>query len=206
MKLLPTFLIALLAAGTLGAQDASQVKVEVKGVKLEQQSTPQIQALNIVDKKWRPKNWLEIEAAFDLKLARDAGGRDGSLDTMEVKYYVGLNQRDDAGKNIVLSGSVRYIDVPADTTSIGLAFVSPQTLKSVLKKDNGGKGDVAAFGVEVLVGGTRVASSGSPWWFDAGSQGLSDKFSFLEGTVLPKSKTPFAPFWGDYDLPVAATP
>jgi hypothetical protein len=88
-----------------------------------------------------------------------------------------------------------------------LAFVSPSTLKRILQKDNGGKGDVVAHGVEVLVGGKRVASgssTGSPWWFDANTQALSDKFAFEDGAVLPKSKTPFAPFWGDYDLPVSA--
>lgn len=207
MKPLKIALTALACiAGWAGAQDASQVKVDVKGVKLEQQQTPQIQALNIVDKKWRPKNWIEIEVAFDLKLAPNAGGRTGSLAAMEVKYYIGLNQKNEEGKNVVLAGGMNYKDVPANTDCFGLAFVSPSTLKRVLQKDNGGKGDVVAYGVEVLVGGTRVASgssTGSPWWFDTAKQGLSDKFAFDEGSVLPKSKTPFAPFWGDYDLPVA---
>jgi hypothetical protein len=199
--------ILVLATPWVGAQDATQVKVEVKGVKVEQQQTPQVQALNIVDKKWKPKNWLEIEVAFDIKLARDAGGRSGSLAAMDVKYFIGLNQKSEDGKNVVLSGTMSYKDVPADTACFGLAFVSPSTLKRILQKDNAGKGDVVAHGVEVLVGGKRVASgssTGSPWWFDANTQGLSDKFAFEDGAVLPKSKTPFAPFWGDYDLPVSA--
>lgn len=199
--------ILVLAAQSVGAQDATQVKVEVKGVKLEQQQTPQVQALNIVDKKWRPKNWLEIEVAFDIKLARDAGGRAGSLGAMEVKYFIGLNQKSEDGKNVVLTGMMNYKDVPADEMCVGLAFVSPSTLKRILQKDNGGKGDVVAYGVEVLVGGKRMglgSSTGSPWWFDATTQALSDKFAFEDNAVMPKSKTPFAPFWGDYDLPVAA--
>lgn len=208
MKLLKAALLVLaVAAPWVGAQDATQVKVEVKGVKMEQQPTPQIQALNIVDKKWRPKNWLEIEVAFDIKLARDAGGRSGSLSAMEVKYFIGLNQKSEDGKNMVLTGTMSYKDVPADTACFGLAFVSPSTMKRILQKENGGKGDVVAYGVEVLVGGKRLASgssTGSPWWFDTASQGLSDKFAFEDGAVLSKSKTPFAPFWGDYDLPVAA--
>jgi hypothetical protein len=207
MKTFQIALLALLSSGLVAqGQDATQVKVNIKGVKLEQQQTPQIQALNIVDKKWRPKNWLEIEAAFDIKLARDAGGRKGTLEAMEVKYYIGLNQNTEEGKPIVLSGSLSYKDVPADVDCFGLAFVSPSTLKRLLLKDNGGKGDVKAHGVDVFVGGARVAfgsSTGSPWWFDAAAQGLSDKLAFQDGTILPKAKTPFAPFWGDYDLPVA---
>jgi len=207
MKLFKIAFVALLSIGAVASgQDATQVKVNIKGVKLDQQQTPQIQAMNVVDKKWRPKNWLEIEAAFDIKLARDAGGRKGSLEAMEVKYYIGLNQTAEDGKPIVLAGSMNYKDVPADENCFGLAFVSPSTLKRILLKDNGGKGDVKAHGVDVFVGGTRVAfgsSTGSPWWFDPAAQGLSDKLSFQEGTVVPKAKTPFAPFWGDYDLPVA---
>jgi hypothetical protein len=188
-------------------QTAEQVQVSVKNVKVDQQQTPQVQAMNLVDKKWRPKNWLEIETAIDLKLARDAGGRKGSLEAMEIRYYIGLNQKSEDGKNVVLSGTVNYKDVPADTTSFGLAFVSPSTLKRILMKDNGGKSDVVAHGVDVFVGGTRVgfgSSTSNPWWWDAGTQCLSDKFSFQDGTVLPKLKTPFAPFWGDYDLPASA--
>jgi hypothetical protein len=207
MKPIQLAFVALLSLGAVASgQDAAQVKVNVKAVKLDQQQTPQVQAMNLVDKKWRPKNWLEIEAAFDIKLARDAGGRKGSLESMEVKYYIGLNQNAEDGKPIVLSGSITYKDVPADVDCFGLAFVSPSTLKRVLLKDNGGKGDVKAHGVDVFVGGTRVAfgsSTGSPWWFDPAAQGLSDKLSFQDATVLPKAKTPFAPFWGDYDLPVS---
>lgn len=186
------------------AQDAAQVKFDLKGIKLEQQQTPQIQATNIVDKKWRPKNWLELEMAFSIKLARDAGGRDGSLAAMDVKYFIGLSQNSAEGKPIVLSGTVSYQNIPAAEDCFALAFVSPSTLKRTLQKDNGGKGDVRAYGVEVSIGGTVVAvqsSTGSPWWVDANKQPDATKFSFEEGGVVGKSKTPFAPFWGDYDVP-----
>lgn len=195
---------AALFSLSAAAQDAAQVKFDLKGIKLEQQQTPQIQATNIVDKKWRPKNWLELEMAFSIKLARDAGGRDGSLAAMDVKYFVGLSQNSAEGKPIVLSGTVSYQNIPAAEDCFALAFVSPSTLKRALQKDNGSKGDVRAYGVEVSIGGTVVAvqsSTGSPWWVDSNKQPDSTKFSFEEGGVVGKSKTPFAPFWGDYDVP-----
>lgn len=198
--------IACVMVAQAQAQDATQVKVEIKGLKLDQQQTPQVQAANIVDKRWRPKNWIEIETVFDIKLARDAGGRAGSLPAMEVKFFVGLNAKNAEGKNIVLTGSLNYKDIPADNSGVALAFIAPSTLKRVLQKDNGGKNDVVAHGVDVLVGGQRVAaqsSTGTPWWEDPATKGPSDKFVFESGAVLPKNKTPFAPFWGDYDLPVA---
>ena len=206
-KALFAIAIAGFAAGNVCAQDSTQVKLDPKGVKIEQQQTPQIQAANIVDKKWRPKNWLEVDAQFDIKLARDVGGRDGSLAGLDVKYYIGLNQNSKDGKPIVLSGTVSYQNVPADEESHTLAFVAPSTLKRVLQKDNGGKGDVKAVGCEFIVGGTTIAvvsSTGTPWWYDPATKAPSDKFSFEDGAVLGKNKTPFAPFWGDYDVPVRA--
>jgi len=206
-KALFAIAIAGFAAGNVCAQDSTQVKLDPKGVKIEQQQTPQIQAANIVDKKWRPKNWLEVDAQFDIKLARDVGGRDGSLAGLDVKYYIGLNQNSKDGKPIVLSGTVSYQNVPADEESHTLAFVAPSTLKRVLQKDNGGKGDVKAVGCEFIVAGTTIAvvsSTGTPWWYDPTTKAPSDKFSFEDGAVLGKNKTPFAPFWGDYDVPVRA--
>lgn len=206
-KALFAIAIAGFTAGNVCAQDSTQVKIDPKGVKIEQQQTPQIQAANIVDKKWRPKNWLELDAQFDIKLARDVGGRDGSLAGLDVKYYIGMNQNSKDGKPIVLSGTVSYQNVPADEESHTLAFVAPSTLKRILQKDNGGKGDVKAYGCEFIVGGTTIAvvsSTGTPWWYDPTTKAPSDKFSFEDGAVLGKNKTPFAPFWGDYDVPVRA--
>ena len=206
MNLWKSLFLAAIVLPSAAFGQAEKVKVDIKGFKLDQQETPQIQATNVVDKRWKPKAWLEMELAMDLKLANDLGGRDGSLPEMQVKYFVGLNQRTAEGKNIVLTGSISYKDVPANETVVAMGFISPSTLKRVLQKDNGGKGDVAAYGCEVLVGGERVAfesSAGGAWWFDPNTQGLPDKFAAEDGGVLPKSKTPFAPFWGDYDLPVS---
>ena len=183
------------------------MKLDPKNIKIEQQQTPQIQATNIVDKKWRPKNWLELDTEFSIKLARDVGGRDGSLAGLDVKYYVGLNQNSKEGKPIVLTGMISYQNVPADEESHTMAFVAPSTLKRVLQKDNGGKGDVKAVGCEFVVGGTPIAfvsSTGTAWWYDPSTKAPSDKFEFEDGAVLGKNKTPFAPFWGDYDVPVRA--
>ncbi|MCB1226070.1 MAG: hypothetical protein KDK99_09700 [Verrucomicrobiales bacterium] len=206
MKLWKCLVLALSLVPAMSWGQADQVKVQIKGLKVGEQQTPQIQASNIVDKRWRPKNWIEIEVPMEIKLARDLGGRDGSLQSLQIKYFVGVNAKTDDGKNVVLTGTINYQDIAADQDNVALAFVSPSTLKRVLQKDNGGKGDVVAYGVEVMVGSERVAfesSTGSPWWFDQATNGLSDRFAPEDGAILPKSKTPFAPFWGDYDLPVA---
>jgi hypothetical protein len=201
------FLALIMASSQLvvSAQNATPVaRIEVRDLKLEVQQTPQLQASNVVDKKWKPKSWLELAMELETKLPRDSGGRDGSLATMEVKYFVGVNQVTKEGKYIVLTGTVVYNNVPAGEANT-LAFISPSTLKRVLLKDNAGKADVKAFGIEVRAGGEVLAvksSTGSPWWVGADKQPL-ETFSYEDGAVLPKSKTPFAPFWGDYDVPAS---
>lgn len=184
------------------APAAQQVRVKIKELKFEQQQTPQIQASNIVDKRWRPKNWIEVDVGLDVDIARDLGGREGSYPGLEIKYFVGVTKTNKDGKTIVLSGQISYVNVPHGE-SHALAFISPSTLKRVLQKENGGKADVGAVGVEVLAGGQVLAfqsSTGTAWWMDPNTKQPLDKFAFEDGGVLGKVETPFAPFWGDYDL------
>jgi hypothetical protein len=89
--------------------------------------------------------------------------------------------------------------------------VTPATLKKVLLKDNGGKADVSAIGIEIHSGGQMLqgayfSSTGNPWWIGGDKLPDSTKFEFQDGAVIPKSKTPFAPLWGDYDLQSKAQP
>ncbi len=195
-------LALMTASGT--AQDAkSQIRIKRVKIAMEQQQTPQIQASNIVDKRWKPKNWIEFDTEFQIDLPRTAGGEDGSFAALEFKYYAGVNAKNKEGKTIVLSGTVTYQNIPAHGDLHALAFISPSTLKRVLLKDNGGKADVAAYGVEIRVNGEVLAfasSNAAAWWMDAATKQLKDSFAFEDGGVLGKDKTPFAPFWGDYDV------
>jgi hypothetical protein len=202
-RILKTVALFALAASLTHGQDSPPAKIEIKDLKLEAQQTPQIQAGNVVDKKWKPKTWLEIAMELAVKLPRDIGGRDGSLAAMEVKYYIALNQTTKEGKTVVVTGTVAYKDIPSGESHT-LAFIAPSTLKRLLQKDNGGKTDVKAFGVEVNVGGALLAgksSTGSQWWLDPQTKAPSDKLAYEDGGVISKAKTPFAPFWGDYDVP-----
>ncbi len=204
-KLLTLLAVSAFAAVSANGQETPAAKIEIKDLKLEAQQTPQIQAANIVDKKWKPKTWLEVSMELEVKLPRDSGGRDGSLAAMEVKYYLALNQTTKEGKAIVLTGSVSYQNIPSGESHT-LAFVAPSVLKRLLQKDNGGKTDVKGFGVEVLVGGALLAgksSTGSQWWLDPKTKAPSEMFAYEDGGVVSKAKTPFAPFWGDYDVPAS---
>jgi hypothetical protein len=189
------------------AQDASQqVKVKVKDTKLEQQMTPDYLPRGVTEKRWRPKQWLELDTELDVDVARDLGGKEGVYPALEIKYFIGVSGKTKEGKAIVLTGSITFENVPASKPgeeNHALAYITPSTLKKALQKDNGGKSDVLAIGLEVHAGGQPIAvysNKGAAWWIDANKQPDSTKFEFQGGAVIPKNKTPFAPLWADYDL------
>jgi len=196
-RLALTIGLSLISFGVCHAQTAApKVKIDIKDAKMESQPTPQIQAANIVDKRWKPKTWLEIDTEFDIKLPQSEGGSEGTFPGVEFKYYLMTNAAKE-GKRIMLQGSISYSNIPAHEKCHALAFVSPATMKRALMKDNGGKADIVGYGIEVLVDGVVAAGKASPngkWWED------TSKFTVIDGAVLGKDKTPFAPFWGDYDV------
>lgn len=199
MKSLLTSLV-LLSLGTAALQaQAPAIKVDVKPLKIGQVDTPQFQAGNVGEKRWRPKTWLEVDMEFDIKLPQALGGRNASQDLLQVNYYVALNATTKDGKRIVIKGTFDYVDVPASETCHALAYVSPASLRRLLQKDNfSAASDVQGWGVEVLVGGTRVAGEssigGGPWWEK------TDLLSIESDVMLSKRETPFSILWGDYDV------
>lgn len=196
------FAFAAVSLGTAGlfGQSAPAVKVDIKAPKISNIQTPQFQAGNVPDKNWRPKDWLEVDMEFDIKLPPAAGGRSGSLPSMTVHYYLGMNGTTSDNRFQVLKGTFEYVDIPASERCHALAFVAPATLRRVLQKDGFTAGsDLKAWGVEVIVDGQRVAgesSTGKTWWED------TTKLSINENVMLAKKDTPFSILWGDYDVGV----
>jgi hypothetical protein len=188
------FLLVLAAQG----QTAPAVKINAKKLKISEIETPQFQASNVGEKRWRPKKWMEVDLEFEVRLPPSEGGRSGSLDSITVNYYIAFVTSKD-GKRDVLKGSFNYVDIPAATTNHALAFISPATLRRILQRDNFvASSDVQGWGYEILVGGERVAGdssiSGGAWWEKA------DALNIMEGDMLMKQETPFAILWGDYDV------
>lgn len=200
MKALCTALasLTLLAIAAQG-QTAPAVKINAKKLKVSEVETPQFQASNVGEKRWRPKKWLELDLEFEIRLPASEGGRSGTLDSMTVNYYLAFNATSKDGKREVLKGSFNYVDIPAGETNHALAFVSPASLRNILQRDGfTAASDIQGWGYEVLVGGERVAGDsslgGGPWWEKA------DALNISEGSLLMKQETPFAILWGDYDV------
>jgi hypothetical protein len=195
------FLAAVAALGMLPAvaQD-STVTVKGKGLKVGGLETPQYQAGGVGDRRWRPKTWLELDLEFEVQLDRTAGGRDASLDSMQVNYYVAFNQKSPDGKTQFLKGTFNYTDIPSHENCHALAFVAPATLRKVLRKDQfTPSSDIQGWGYEILVNGKLVAGDtsipGKKWW-------ESDGVISVDGSMLAKRDTPYSILWGDYDVGV----
>ena len=186
-----------MCAAVVSAQTTKpDIKLSTVEMSVDTQFTPQIQATNVKDKRWRPKQWLEVQVDFKAAIARSLGGREGTYPNIEIRYFLALAGKKSAdGKQVVMSGSISYKDV-ASGENHAMAFITPSSLKRLLEKENGGKADVSLFACEILAGTEVIGgkSTGPGKWWEA-----TDKIAFEE-VVISKEKTPFAPLWGDFDL------
>ncbi len=175
------------------------VKVDFKRATVIEQPTPQFSG-GVKEKRWRPKNWIEMDVEFEIKLPLDAGGNKGSYSGLKMNLYVALQHRNKEGKIEVLTGSYDLVNVPAGETCHLLAYISPATMKSIMQKDLvTASTDISAWGVEFFADNQRIEGKASvgaePWW-----ETKKDSFVFIQDGMLHKSKTPFAILWGDYDV------
>lgn len=209
MKPLSLILASLLLANVLQAQAPATgekmpgVKLRVKNVQVEEQPTPMISATNLKMKRWTPKNWIELDVEFDIKLPEEAGGRKGTYAGMQLNIYVALQHMTKDNKREVLTGTLDLVDIPADEPCHALAYISPSTLKSIFQKDFvTASSDIQGWGVEFVAEGKVIAAKSSvgnkPWWEN------KDAFAMMQGMLLNKMQTPFADVFGDYDVQVKA--
>lgn len=189
------------SAAQVRAQTAPQVKVDIKRVTLQEQPTPDLSPSNVKAKRWRPKNWVEMDVEFDIKLPLDAGGNKGTYGSLQMNVYLALQHSTKDGKRETLTGTFDLQSIPAGEPCHALVYVSPATMKMIFQKDNMTvSSDIQGWGVEVLADGQRIAGDSSlgkdPWW-----ETKKDAFAFIQGLILHKSQTPFAYLWSDYDVP-----
>lgn len=177
------------------------VKIRIKNVQVDEQQTPMLNVTNVKMKRWNPKNWIEFDVEFDIKLPEEAGGRKGTYPAMQMNLYVALQHQSKEGKREVLTGVLDLLEIPADEPCHALAYISPSALKAIFQKDYvTASSDIQGWGVEFVVDGKVIAaksSIGKSAWWDK-----QDAFSMMSGLVLNKMQTPFANVFGDYDVQV----
>ena len=179
---------ALLAPAAI----AQEIKADVSKPVFDDLPSPDVKSGK--EKTFKPKDWLEVEAG--LKLAGTPEQKKvGYINTVTVKWYVGLKNPDGKGA-IKLVKTINHINVPVDEEVFTSVYISPATIKRLTGKDKANKGAVEAVGIEVLVDGVKVGQAAEKakelWWNAPALSDQSEKFPLLN-----KTETPFAMLWYD---------
>lgn len=215
MKTLPALLSAasilvggfLFAPVTASAQapaagvSKKEMLVDVDKVNVEIQKTPQFNVPNVKEKRFTPKDWLEIEVDCKAKLAKDEKDKNKkAYDKVEFKYYAYLSGNPDAKKNRVLTGEVSHINVAIGENVHSVMYISPQAILKITEGKPVNPTMIKAWGVAVFINGEEVGRKTSEqnkeWWKEA-------SLPPQEAAMLDKTKTPFAPLWYDFHLEVS---
>lgn len=162
-------------------------EAQVGGYKIESITpavipTPEYQFRG-TDHRSKPEDWVEIEVKFSAQAE--------FTEELTVKYYVLL-------ANVLLTGSVKHINIAAGRELYSVIYVPPQTLGVLFKGKPLTANDVQNVAVQLEVQGQTVSQESSkkapnPNWFQAMPQ--------IQGKVLNKNLTPFAPlYWDRYEM------
>lgn len=146
-------------------------------------------------KSFKPKDWLEIEAAFTLKMSPEPPSK--TAERILVKWYVAVKHPEKKGAYLLLTKDVTYVNVPLNQEIFTSVYLSPASVTRVTGSDRGGKNAVELVGYEVIVNGktegAETNKSKVGWWNTP-----SDKISRSDTVpLLNKAETPFANMWWD---------
>lgn len=170
--------------------------VDFKDVKVQVQKTPDFTLKGgTTAKPSRQKDWIEIEAEFKTERPKGPDSKADVIGELTFNYYVFLNSSVKEHAR-VLTAQVVHSNVPIDEISRSVVYISPSTIRRITGRPEGNVSLVSMYAVEVTMGGTTVGfftkgAAKGKWWDAAGAPAK-------EPALMAKSKTPFAPLWGDY--------
>ena len=188
---------------TGGINGPATVRVTIDDGKAIMQTTPSFQVNGPVEKKTpHPRKWLEIEVTFKADKAPAEVAKSGpTIDDMEFKYYIVTSVTDPVTKKpIMLTGTVSHVNVTTQDKTHSVMYASPAALEKLTRKSDFNDNDVKAYAIEITSGGQSVAEFARPagtaakkWWREN---------SGIDGILVDKTATPFAPLWSDYHADV----
>lgn len=194
-----------LSAGLQGQALAQQPNTEFQIVSI----TPDLVTTPEYSISYGPKNkkvsknkdFVELEVTFDWQpRAKDPS----FLDDLTLNYYVLLNDKSrENPKGTLLTGSVTHTAIPQAKGMNSVMYISPRTLERFFegKAPSTINAAIVDVGVTITKQGQLVAEKswkGKGQWWSALQQ--------VNGYVLNKSETPFAPLAWDYYEAIKARP
>lgn len=145
-------------------------------------------------KKFRPKEWLEIEAGMKIPAQNREQLESGFIDQIVVKWYVAMKEKS-SRRMMLLTKEVTHINLPVGEEIYTSVYLSPSTIKRLTGSDRPSKSDIEVAAIEVLVNGVKVGEHTSKMksgWWNAASLARGDRFPLLN-----KDETPFKLYWWD---------
>lgn len=169
---------------------AQEVKVDVDDPAYEDLESPQFGG-NTEVKKFKPKNWLEVEVKLKVKAAR--GFKGAFLNRLDIRWYVAVDNPEGKG-TILLEKTATYLNVPIDEDVFAAVYLAPTAIKRITGSDRAGKSNVKAVAGEITYNGAKVGvfNNGPKEWWRATSVSRSDDIP-----LLSKAETPFKFLWWD---------
>lgn len=191
---LPIAILAAFCAATTAAQAVDRDFAIVK-------ITPDLVITPEYNVNFGPKNkrvaknkeFLEVEVSFDWQ-PRDKDAK--FLDEITLNYYILLNNKSRENPDgTLLAGSVTHVAIPAAKALNSVMYISPRTLERFFdgKMPTSASAAVTDIGVTITKQGQLVAEGSwkgrGQWW---------SSMQQVNGYVLNKNESPFAPLAWDY--------
>ena len=195
-KLITIFLVFGMSHGL----DAAEPSYRAKILKIEAQAqpTPQFQFNGPRDKVSKPREWIEIEAEVEVETDPPSG----YIPELEASWFAVIIDKS-SNKPVRLLGKTVFKDIRTADGKIFLsAYIEPDTLERLTGSTRPGEKDIE--GYALTISGPGIVSNGehaeglsmatakkeSKWWITWTNESL-------DGLIVAKSKTPFAPLWTD---------
>lgn len=185
-----TFAAMAAALFAFSSPASAEVKVDKPKIDITIQKTPRFQISGPKEKRDTQKVWIEVEVEFK---ADDRSGdpKEEFIGDLEFKYFIALKAKDNKTKAYTLT--VNHTNILKGETLYSVAYISPMTIAKIMGKDAIPNKSSIEVAVEIRHGGTLKAgdatkSPSSKWW---------NTIPNVDGMVLNKNQTPFAPLWWD---------
>lgn len=194
--LLSAVACATLSFFTNSTASAQDFKVEANEPQFDDFQSPQFSGGK--QKKFDPKDWLDIEASFTLMMKPEPPSK--TAERILVKWYVAVKHPEKRGALLLLTKDITHVNIPLNEEIFTSVYLSPASIKRLTGNDRAGKGAVEYVGYEILVNGVKVAQKtskevkGQTDWWNIASATISRSDTV---PLLNKMETPFASMWWD---------
>ena len=175
----------------------AQHKIDVDKPDFDSLETPMFGG-NTGKKKFKPKEWLEIEAKFKIEKINPMP-KDKYVNKILVKWYVAFEDPNSRG-TFVITKNITHVNIPIGEDIYTSVYLSPSTIARITGgSDNASKSIIKSAGFEILYNGELLGGASSQgkagWWRKIDSSkglALTNKY-----TLRNKDETPFKSLWWD---------